>query len=184
MDNTLSENIELFFEDPLTPPRPRPTFYGVLYLLRRDIDTCFTNVAEWPGIMAILAGIDLLGKFYVGSDDTRIFSVRSRFITFLNYFDDISEREKEIVYQLRNSLLHSFGLYSEDRRGNVYKFTLSRVYPQFIRQEEENCYISVLDLRECFELSIKKYYEDLKKDTELQLKFERMFPKYGSIYMT
>ena len=67
MNKITSSNIELFFEDPLAPPRPRPTFYGVLYLLRRDIITCFNNVAEWPGIMAILAGIDLLGKFYVGS---------------------------------------------------------------------------------------------------------------------
>lgn len=163
MNKILSSNIELFFEDPSTPPRPRPTFYGVLYLLRRDIITCFNNVAEWPGIMAILAGIDLLGKFYVGSDNTRLVSVRERFTSFLNYFDDISEREKEIIYQLRNSLLHSFGLYSEDRNGNVYRFTLGKVFPQFIKQDGDRYYVNVLKLREYFNLSIKNYLKDLKK---------------------
>ncbi len=182
MNNILSSNIELFFEDPLTPPRSRPTSNGVLYLLRRDIITCFDNTAEWPGIMAILAGIDLLGKFYNGEDG--IGGVGRRFISFLKYFDNISEQDKEVIYQLRNSLLHSFGLYSEDRNGNVYKFTLGEDFPQFIKHEGDRYYVNVLKLREYFNLSIKNYLKDLKRDTDLQLKFERMFPRYGIIYMT
>lgn len=182
MNNTLSENIELFFEDPSKEPRPRPTFYGVLYLLRRDIATCLPNVAEWPGIMTIMAGIDLLGKFHAGNDNHR--NVGNRFISFLSYFDNITENEKKVIYQLRNSLLHSFGLYSVDREGNVYRFTLSTVYPQLVRQDGEDCYISVLDLRDNFELSVKNYYKELINNEELQSKFGMMFPKYGSIYMT
>jgi len=182
MDKITSSNIEIFFEDPQTPPRPLPTSYGVLYLLRRDIITCFDNTAEWPGIMAMLAGIDLLGKFYEGNDD--IGRVCKRFISFLNYFDNISQKEKEVIYQLRNSLLHSFGLYSEDRRGNVYKFTLGKVFPQFIKQDGDRYYVNVLKLRGYFNLSIKNYYEDLKKSTDLQSKFEKMFQRYGTIFMT
>jgi len=173
-------NIELFFEDPKTPPRPRPTSYGVLYLLRRDINTCFDNNAEWPGIMATLAGIDLLGKFYKGDE----IGVGDRFRLFLDYFGNISEEEKEIIYQLRNSLLHSFGLYSEDRRGNIYRFTLGKNFPQFIEQNGERYYVDVLKLLEYFNLSIGNYYSALKNSTILQAKFEEMFPKYGAIHMT
>ena len=184
MNQKISPNIEFFFEDPSTPPRPRPTNYGVLYLLRRDIITCFDNSAECPGIMALLAGIDLLGKFYTGNDDPGRGRVGERFITFLQYFGNISEREKEVIYQLRNSLLHSFGLYSEDKNGNIYKFTLGKNFHAFIKQVGDRYYIDVLKLREYFNLSIENYYKDLKDNIDLQLKFEKMFPRYGAIYMT
>ena len=182
MNKITSSNIDLFFEDPSTPPRTRPTGYGVLYLLRRDIITCFDYTAEWPGIMAMLAGIDLLGKFYNGEDS--IGGVGRRFTSFLKYFNNISVKDKEVIYQLRNSLLHSFGLYSEDRNGNVYKFTLSKNFPQFIKQDGDHYYVNVLKLREYFNLSIRKYLIDLKRNADLQLKFEKMFPRYGTIYMT
>lgn len=183
MDNSTSNNIELFFEDPAKEPRPRPTRYGILYLLRRDIEACF-GVAEFPATMAILAGIDLLGKFYAGDDDTGPGKVGHRFTGFLKYFDDVADEEKKVLYQFRNSLLHSFGLYSKDRQGNVYIFTLSKEYPLLVRQNGEKCYINPSDLKKEFELSIKAYYEELYADPKLQQNFNKMFPKYGIIYMT
>jgi hypothetical protein len=79
-------DIDRFFRDPRDKPKP-PDDFSHLYLLRRDIDTCFgfnpdngnpingidsvtrASVycqALWPGVMGILAGIDLLGKFLAG----------------------------------------------------------------------------------------------------------------------
>jgi len=183
MDSQISLKIELFFENPLTPPRPRPTHYGVLYLLRREIITCFNNSALWAGIMIILAGVDLLGKFYAGNDD--IGNVGSRFVTFLKYFNNISEDDKDTIYQLRNSLLHSFGLYSVDSRGNIYKFTLGEDFPDFIKRDVDRYYINVLKLKDLFNIAIENYYKDLKDNVgNLQSKFEIMFPRYGFIYMT
>src|SRR5689334_11965232 len=113
-------DINSFFMAPSTPPVV-PGVLSQLYLLRRDISTCFSidpdnggqlsTQALWPGVMAICAGIDLLGKFLAGNDD--IGGVGPRFRTFLTTFFGISQNEATTVYQLRNSLLHSFGLYSE-----------------------------------------------------------------------
>lgn len=110
-------NFDLFFEDPKTP-KIKPDDFSVLYLLRRDISQCMginpntgcktDNQAIWPGVMAILSGIDLLGKFYAGSD---VGQVGIRFKSYVEkYFNDIKEEDKETIYQLRNALLHSFGL--------------------------------------------------------------------------
>ena len=114
------QKFKMFFEDPRNEPKP-PGTYGILYLLRRDISRCLRenptaekkmegNPIIWPAAMLVMAGIDLLGKFYKGKDDTG--KVGKRFINFLKNYFNICQEDAEIVYQLRNSLLHSFGLYS------------------------------------------------------------------------
>ncbi len=111
-------DIDMFFMSPSIAPRRHGTF-SQLYLLRRDISACFCASILWPGVMAICAGIDLLGKFLAGNDDGK--KVGERFETFLKIYFKISSDDAKIIYQLRNSLLHSFGLYSEvkDRNGKV-----------------------------------------------------------------
>ncbi|MBU2858045.1 hypothetical protein HF289_14660 [Acidithiobacillus ferrooxidans] len=73
-----NDDATLFFEDPKTN-KQIPNEFSVLYLLRRDVYQCMgidsttrnkTGIKIiWPGVMAILAGIDLLGKFYSGNDE-------------------------------------------------------------------------------------------------------------------
>lgn len=75
MSSNVMADINAFFMNPSTPPVIPGTF-SQLYLLRRDISTCFgidpdngqrlPTQALWPGVMAICAGIDLLGKFLAG----------------------------------------------------------------------------------------------------------------------
>ena len=68
--------------------------------------------ALWPGAMAMLAGIDLLAKFFAGCD--RPGKVGERFLLFIEqFFVGMHSTDREVIYQLRNSLLHSFGLYSQ-----------------------------------------------------------------------
>jgi hypothetical protein len=107
--------------------------FSNLCLLRRDINTCFGKnpndpnttlsfSALWPGTMAILAGIDLLAKFYSGDDNQSKSKTR-----FKNYTEEYIDRTFfEEIYQLRNSLLHSFGLHSSDNAGNFYRFVLNQ----------------------------------------------------------
>jgi hypothetical protein len=85
-----SKDADIFFENP-SSSRRSPGDFGVLYRLRRDIFLCMgidpsTQVAIphatlWLGAMAILAGIDLLAKFYDGSDQTT--GVGPRFRKFI-----------------------------------------------------------------------------------------------------
>jgi hypothetical protein len=81
---TTGEKIDLFFKNPVIEP-DGPT-QGVLYLLRREVQDCFIGkvvpedqvIAEsqknrhrlFATVMVIMAGIDLLAKFYAGSDET------------------------------------------------------------------------------------------------------------------
>ena len=127
-----------FFQSPLQP-RSLPGDFGILYLLRRDIIQCLgknpnTGAAlglqsVWPGAMAILAGIDLLAKYLAGNDDRGGVGKRFREFVKSKYFGPISAGDEETIYQLRNALLHSFGLYSEsESKKHVvtkYRFTLS-----------------------------------------------------------
>ena len=120
--SNIENDIALFFQDPTTEPGT-PGKLGVLYLLRRDIRECVTIEKKilWPATMAILAGIDLLGKFYAGEDGG---GVGLRFRSFVDkYFQPISDDDAETIYQLRNALLHSFGLYSKSTT-NTYYFSL------------------------------------------------------------
>ncbi|HZB88919.1 MAG TPA: hypothetical protein VE291_09705 [Terracidiphilus sp.] len=170
----------LFFEDPRCYRQP-PGDFGVLYLLRRDINSCFDENILWPGALAILAGIDLLGKFFAGDDRTG--QVHTRFRNFIVKYTSIAPKEEKVIYHLRNSMLHSFGLYSKERNGNVYRFQL--VYGHggpLVEQREEGLFrIDLAGLREAFESSIMMYYCDLLADQDLQSRFMAMFPFYGAI---
>jgi hypothetical protein len=179
----MDKNAEMiFFEDPHCGREPLGDF-GVLYLLRCDINRCFEAEKKilWPGAMAILAGIDLLGKFLAGDDQG---PVGDRFRAFvIKYFAPIASAEVEAIYQLRNSLLHSFGLYSKDRKGNVYRFQLvpdacgsliDQIGTGLFRVDLARLYMS-------FESAINRYHCDLSADPGLQSKFMAMFPMYGAI---
>ncbi len=138
--------------------------------------------AIWPGTMAILAGIDLLGKFYAGDDSGRgnpQKGVGARFKSFTEKYLIQNKTDAETLYQLRNSLLHSFGLYSKTSKGE-YRFILTRGSQQFITNTNEGQYvIDVSILWNKFEEGIESYFQELYQVHELQKKFELMFDNYG-----
>jgi len=194
MSSNVTIDINAFFMNPSTAP-VRPGTFSQLYLLRRDISTCFgidpttgqllPTEALWPGVMAICAGIDLLGKFLAGNDARG--RVGPRFRTFLTTYFGISENDAETIYQLRNSLLHSFGLYSEvtDRAGNVrrvYIFILAREGGALITALRGDTYlIDIETLRTEFENAITSYETQLRADATLQTGFANMFPKHRGL---
>jgi hypothetical protein len=181
-------DIELFFEDP-SQNHGIPRRFSILYLLRRDISVCFgidivsgktlNFKALWPGTMAILAGIDLLGKFYAGDDD--LGKVGDRFKGYIDaFFNSVSNSDKDVIYQLRNSLLHSFGLYSKDRKGREYNFVVDEVNGPIVEILGGDKYkIDLITLKNIFDLSIDSYKAKLLGDSSLQLKFNNIFQKYG-----
>jgi len=134
--------------------------------------------------MAILAGIDLVAKFYKGDD--AIGQVGTRFKDFVcNYFQPLSVGDEDIIYQLRNSLLHSFGLYSKSRT-QTYRFSLTAAgnVPLVRQQHSSSSYrIDLVVLYQRFEKALERYAEDLEKQPILQNNFQTMFKDYGSIYI-
>lgn len=200
-------DIDWFFRSPRSDPRPGEKF-SQLYLLRRDIDTCFgidpntgrflrivdsvtggdiTCQAIWPGTMAILAGIDLLGKILSGSD--QMGKGGKRFINFGMRYLNLTRDDADLLYQLRNSLLHSFGLYTEKtERGKVtatYNFVLSRGMGMLIKHLGNDYYcIDAQRLRELFEQALEKYEMELRDTShhdyqDLNKKFSVMLSKHA-----
>jgi hypothetical protein len=131
----LDEKIAFFF----TPPAPI-TEVGTLsslFMLRREAQDCLIGkvidedaVIEeamrgehrlFATLMVVAAGVDLLAKFYAGSDDiggvgARIKNFAARYM-FASAKDPA--RSAEILYQgIRNPLLHSFTLY--DRKLEIW----------------------------------------------------------------
>jgi hypothetical protein len=184
INHMLQESIDLFFEDPSCHRQP-PGEFGILHLLRRDIDRCLQpGEGSWLGVMGILAGIDLLGKFLDGDDRSAPGDVGRRFKNFLKrYFHLGGEAEATAIYQLRNSLLHSFGLYSRERNGTIRRFCLvagtgdSR--PLIKTVPPEYYLVDVPVLKHKFETAIHEYREDLRSTSILQTNFMNMFTNYG-----
>jgi len=188
-----SPDADIFFQEPQNYRNP-PGAYGVLYLLRRDIFQCMgidpttkqpiPHSTLWPGAMAILAGIDLLAKYYAGSDEMG--KVGERFRSFLDvYFKPIPADDLATIYQLRNSLLHSFGLYSENTYKGIttkYHFILGQNLSQFISAQPSDVYVvDIRELHKRFESAVLLYKNDIERDTILQRNFTKLFPKYGAI---
>jgi hypothetical protein len=164
----------------------------VLHLLRRDIRKALGFDPEsgervglqayWLAAMGMLAGIDLLAKFAKGDDTLNKVGQRFRDFVHTYFMSDINAGDEEILYQLRNALIHSFGLYSEKRhRGEVakvYRFRLRAEEGQLVEKLPDDYYrLDILTLYELFEKAVSKYQEDLNRDKGLQKNFERMFDK-------
>ena len=187
MDNSLiNRQIETFFFDPKTSIQP-PNNFGVLYLLRRDVYRCLgysTNTWTidresiiWPGAMTVLAGIDLLGKFYKGEDSRN--GVGPRFKDY--YVKYIDSQNSDIIFQLRNSLIHSFGLLSKTKT-KTYSFSVSANRDRLVEQYSETSYkIDLFTLWDRFEESVEKYKIDLMNNDLLKTKFEAMYKFYGAV---
>jgi hypothetical protein len=187
-DAMFDAGADLFFED-VRNYRSPPGDYGVLYLLRRDICHCLgrdpangskiDHFTLWPGGMAILAGIDLLAKFYKGDDASG--QVGDRFKDFVHeYFQSLSPGDEAVIYKLRNSLLHSFGLYS---KGYHFLLTAAGGVPLVQQPSPSVFQIDLMVLYERFEQAIERYRKDLEHEASLQAKFLKMFSYYGMLHM-
>lgn len=189
MNRMTKNHIDRFFKAPSDPPHV-PGTNSVLYLLRRDVVQCLghdpqtglklSNIALFPGIMGIFAGVDLLAKFHAGEDGR---GVRSRFKEFVRtYFRSVRSGWDEIIWQLRNSLLHSFGLHSKDNNGCMYHFRLKLGDCPLLRKRGgDKYYVGIIPLHERFETAVSLYESSIRADTMLQANFERMYPIYGAI---
>lgn len=190
-----SQNIDLFFKAPNELPNLSGT-NGTLHLLRRDILLCLRIdpnsgqeiefQALWPAAMAIFAGIDLLAKFYTGEDTA---SVGPRFKNFVEKYFDLDDKgeDRETIYQLRNALIHSFGLYSkkENKSGNVVKewrFTVTAGDRPLITKYNENKFlVDLFALHKHFEAAVTQYRADVLTDMTALQKFRDMFQNYGAV---
>lgn len=193
MTSQIKSKIEFLFRIPSDIPTEHDTRFSNLYLLRRDICYClgqnpdefgtpkakgyFTENQQviWPGVMAIMAGIDLLAKFAYGDQPSQ---VGKRFKMFVKEF--ISQGDEEVLYQLRNSLLHSFGLYSK-QGNNEYRFLLGRNTGNEVLFQMHGSYhyVNVVRLHQLFEASIPKFKEILEENIDGYMEFESLLDKYG-----
>ena len=185
-----STEADIFFLDPKTKFQPGEK--GTLYMLRRDISLCFGICPEtlastgtealWPGTMAILAGIDLLAKFTKGTDSGQ---VGDKFKDYLERYGNLTaEDDRTIIYQLRNAMLHSFGLYSKTPAGKIYRFAVNRSGSHLIVKTAPDSFtVNIELLRACFENSIANYVTALASDTQLQQFFTALYPDYGRVFI-
>lgn len=168
----------LFFEDPRTEPHP-PGEFSVLYLLRRDIIACLNNKTAWPAAMMILAGVDLLAKFHAGED--KVGNAPNRFKNYVTEHFGTPD-EMELICQFRSSMLQSFGLRSEDKKGHVYKFMIIASPGEPLFQKRDNRHVvNAPALHKAFEKSIISYKNTLAEPIHLE-KFLAMVPEYGFVY--
>ncbi len=182
MDLITQLDITEFFREPSYEPWP-PEELSVLFLLRREVYNCLHKQPRTiiSASMALLAGIDLIGKFSEGNDDYQ--KASSRFKAFIQQYFNLSAEDATILYQLRNALLHSFGLYSESK-DKVYKFALvAHTESGTIVKDLSNYQyqIDALCLHSQFEAAIKSYKDDLRENSTLIERFKEMLPNYGSL---
>ena len=188
--------IERFFESPAMDPDHIPV-RSTLYLLRRDIEKCFEVELFITGTMLIMTGIDLLGKFMFGDQGKQ--SERFKDCAGLIFCNE----NPVILYQLRNSVVHSYSFDSEGG-GKKYYFTLTKTIPAtgILKERQtdtENIetsgttaipdgtitnanwyYVNIYNLRNKFEMAM----DDIKLKIEKEGHFEEMAEKYGQINIT
>lgn len=212
INSAIDLKITHFFEDN-SEPHPTPYYFSTLYLIIRDVKTCLkldpnklndtpinnkTNKnkwpgAEWPAVMTIFSGIDLMGKLLAGNDNRQWGEMSRRFKIFLRrYFRDIKNEpyteKKElskILLDFRNALAHSFNLYIDSRN---YKLSLinnsnSPLITDKTRDGNNYKQLNVLKLYKNFRSSCEDYYNELTSSSYLKRNFNNMYIRYGVTFM-
>jgi len=196
VNTTVNININKFFEDN-SIIHQTPYHFSTLYLIIRDAKVCLklnpnkiddelfkTYGAEWPAVMTIFSGIDLLGKLYSGND---IDNVGSRFKSLIvKYFDECNtQSESEIIYSLRNALDHSFNLYSNDYNFSLIRDKNKPLISDKIINNRNYKQVNVCSLYNNLRSSCNKYHNDLLDINNYNLRnnFNIMFQKYGITFM-
>lgn len=197
------QTLAWFFDEPHKPPSRHRTSEGihsVLYILRRNIIQCFnTRIVQerqlidslrqghaklvWPGLMTICAGIDLLAKFHVGSDGRGKGMVRDRFLSYVqHYLYPLDEAQREALWGVRCSLMHSFGLYDPEKQKPI---AVDEAFPDegCVSETEEMFALHYKSLFRDFVYGIHGLYGELlgnSPETATRLeRFKAMYPRYG-----
>lgn len=210
--SNIQEMISFFFDSPSTPllsHRTNDFAYSVLYLLRRDIQEAFfyhlqpdpiiddlssnlrTRLTDpnfhliWPATLTIFAGIDLLAKFYSGEDSARRVGPRLRDY-LAAYAHELTQDQIDLIYSVRNSLVHSFGLYD---RVNNRRIQIDALYNQSLSASvvdvNNNIYrLHFKHLYLIFLESINRYQSALVSNIDLQNSFQIIFTNYAYLFIS
>ena len=91
---------------------------------------------------------------------------------FLKDFTKIKREERNVLFQLGNALIHSFGLFTRDSNGKEYLFTLTSIKKQKLIEKvnEKNLYV-IGDklLHHEFEEAVIKYHKEYGLEQKLFL---------------
>jgi hypothetical protein len=195
---TTDEKIVYFFAPPSIKVPTHIDRVSTLYLLRREIQDCLFGkvISEDQAVgkrgrhrlfataMVIFAGIDLLAKFYAGSDAQG--EVRQRFrrfaIDFLFRGTSSAELFAEVLYLgCRNPMMHSFGLHNRN-----YGITVLHGMPRAgavleVPGHADHFVINIEGLFRVFVNGVGRYRAALQSDPNLRNNFERMFEQYSTM---
>jgi hypothetical protein len=189
---TEQEQITFFFAPPV--PEQSGDARSPLHLLRREVQDCFIGrfVSEdqvlaiaakerhrlFATVMVMMAGIDLLSKFYAG--DASTLKVGERFTAFTKafMFKGYSAAEAEKLSDVlwvgcRNPILHSFHL-----KNDSYRITLASA-PELAKGpvwrakgQPDTFAVSVEGLYQAFVNAVAAYQAELLVRPELRTNFK------------
>lgn len=176
-----------FFRHPNKTPVV-PGDNSTFCLLRRDLNTLSETSPKgmlWPRAMIVMAGIDLMAKFKYNSDRISRGAIGKRYIDFCHkYIVDSGtnrNRDADLMWQLRNAMLHSFGVYSD--KGTGHRFLLDYAPGNLLIDINAGgrYVINLKVLFKRFQSSIIQFNQDATANPN-QLT-QQMFDKYGFIHI-
>jgi hypothetical protein len=194
-------DIDFFFRPP-EDFKERVARHSTLHLLRREIQECLVddppreervflarlNDPETQlrrllaAAMLAFAGVDLVAKFYAGTDNG---NPGPRFKRFARRYLALTTDAAVTLWQIRSALMHSFGPY--DPRGGR-RLILdtppagNRLTTPAIRQEAGTWYVSPVGVYRDFVRAIEAYEADVRGGAPaVRANFDRMFPDYGAM---
>ncbi len=194
---TRNEKVAFFFKPP-APIKELGTLSS-LFMLRCEVQDCLIgkvidedaviNEAMQHGehrlfatLMVVMAGVDLLAKFYAGSDDIGGVGARFKGFAARYMFPNAADpaRSAEILYQgIRNPLLHSFTLY--DQNLEIWLVNRQPDFDIFENPEKPgHVFISIEGVYQAFVRGLRAYHAELVNSADLLGKFESKYENYGS----
>ena len=171
------ENIDFFFSGTDSNNRLSSLSFALKELEKLEEGNLQNTQAYCTYIWSVL---DLLSRLYTGQLDNQ--QATKRLKKFLESFFPHERKHLKNLILFRNACSHSVTLFASDARGGrEVRFELSEGI-EFVNQlSAGRIAINAKELKKRLLRSLDRYQEELKKDVQLQSRFERVFKKMGYI---
>lgn len=171
------ENIHFFFSDKAQNGRLSTLNYALNQLQEMEAKGLENSQ---PYCMYIWSVLDLLSRFYSGQLDNQ--QATKRLKKYLTEFFPHERKQTKNLILFRNACSHSVSLFASDASSKrEVRFALEE-QEDFIRQKSSSrIIINGGEFKLRLLKSIERYQSQLKKDEQLQKRFEKVFRKMGYV---
>lgn len=129
----------------------------------------------------VFSALDILSQMYAGKPGMR--RSTKKMLAFYKKYMQVNEVTAEVLYQLRNAVMHNFGAFAVNPvKNQQYRFIYSDLGDKLFNKKSTVVYeMNTRELLNRFDRAIQQYQNDVLASEVLQCRFYAVYRQTGTL---